>query len=264
MKRSFERDASTTAPSDVIVDDERADDGARKTEIAKHRRPRVRLLRERLEHQRSAPRALELGDDARDRRARERRVGQPARRFERQRLIAVRWRRSTRSASSSSAGASFAKTSSNLPAPLVSSTSAQLRSTSSRASRRSRPRRRSALAGLRSARSRSAIGRACCAAVSRRGADDLGRRPLHLGSHRRPFPGRGRRLRRCCRRSSSVSPAADTSGTKIPAYFIAVIPRSRGGPRLWELQKPCQAPCRRVGTTIAQRTRMPAFSSAAN
>ena len=33
---------------------------------------------------------------------------------------------------------------------------------------------------------------------------------------------------------NSVSPAADTSGSKIPAYFIAVIPRSRGSPRLGE------------------------------
>ena len=31
-----------------------------------------------------------------------------------------------------------------------------------------------------------------------------------------------------------VSPAADTNGRKIPAYFITVIPRSRGSPRLGE------------------------------
>ena len=154
----------------------------------------------------------------------------------------------------------MANASCNVLAPLVSKTSAQLAKTCEvdiariargDAARALSPR-------FRRARRTPRTGRLARHAVSRRGGDGLGCRPLHLVLHRRPVRGRGPRLRRCCSHSTRVSPATDTSGRKIPAYFITVIPCSRGSPRLGKTAETMPGDTQGcLGTTIAPRPQLP-------
>src|SRR5688572_3193286 len=70
LRARREHDGTEQSPPD----DERADNGAGETELAKHRRPRIRIARQRLEDVCPALRTLKVRSDDGDTRARQRRT----------------------------------------------------------------------------------------------------------------------------------------------------------------------------------------------